>query len=34
MDDAHPLDFIISPVGDSELVTAASSASIPLVIAP
>jgi hypothetical protein len=34
MNDAHPLDFIISPVGDSALVTAASSASIPLVIAP
>jgi hypothetical protein len=34
MDDAHPLDFIISPVGDSELAAAASSASLPLVIAP
>jgi KDO2-lipid IV(A) lauroyltransferase len=34
MDDAHPFDFIISPVGDSELAAAASSTSIPLVIAP
>lgn len=34
MGDAHPLDFIISPLGDSKLATAASSASIPLVLAP
>ena len=34
MGDALPLDFIISPVVDSALATAASSTSIPLVIAP
>ncbi|MFN6016102.1 MAG: lysophospholipid acyltransferase family protein [Verrucomicrobiota bacterium] len=30
-DDALPLDFVISPVGDSELAAAAASASIPLI---
>ena len=32
MDDALPLDFVISPVGDSSLAAAASSAAIPLVV--